>query len=57
MTGAIWEAICALIAGAVGHSLLAPEGTPKDQLTSSNKSGGSVLIAFGILQVMGHVFS
>ncbi|KZT74921.1 general substrate transporter [Daedalea quercina L-15889] len=54
MTGAILEAVCALIAGLVGHFLLAPSGTPTDQLTSTNKMGGNVLIAFAVLHVLGY---
>lgn len=47
------EGVCALIAGLVGHFLLAPPGTPADQLTVRNKQGGDTLIAFAVL----HVFS
>ncbi|KAH7922786.1 general substrate transporter [Leucogyrophana mollusca] len=53
LTGAILEAICAIVAGLVGHFTLAPTGTPKDMLTPRNKSGGDTLIAFAVL----HVFS
>ncbi|OBZ68528.1 Hexose transporter 2 [Grifola frondosa] len=53
LTGAIMEATCALIAGLVGHYTLAPVGTPIDQLTPRNRSGGDTLIAFAVL----HVFS
>jgi len=49
----ILEAVCSLITGLVGHLTLAPAGTPSDQLTSRNKSGGNTLIAFAVL----HVFS
>ncbi|KAH9835852.1 general substrate transporter [Rhodofomes roseus] len=52
MTGAALEAGCALIAGLVGHFLLAPTGTPTDQLTPTNKAGGNVLIAFAVLHVL-----
>jgi MFS transporter, SP family, sugar:H+ symporter len=51
--GAILEAICAIVAGLVGHFTLAPPGTPLDQLSHKNKQGGGVLIAFAVL----HVFS
>ncbi|KAH9937389.1 general substrate transporter [Fomitopsis serialis] len=54
MTGALLEAACALIAALAGHFLLAPSGTPTDQLTSTNKTGGNVLIAFAILHVFGY---
>ena len=50
LVGAVIEAICALIAGLVGHYTLAPTGTPPDQLTHRNKQGGDVLIAFAVLQ-------
>ncbi|TFK56384.1 general substrate transporter [Heliocybe sulcata] len=53
LTGSVLEAICALIAGLVGHFTLAPTGTPPSQLTSRNKQGGDTLIAFAVL----HVFS
>ncbi|CDO77278.1 hypothetical protein BN946_scf184753.g28 [Trametes cinnabarina] len=53
LTGSIMEAICAIVAGLVGHYTLAPPNTPTDQLTTRNKQGGSVLIAFAVL----HVFS
>lgn len=49
--GALAEAPCALIVALVGHFLLAPTGTPDDQLTSQNKQAGSVMIAFAIIQV------
>ncbi|KAI0931199.1 hypothetical protein AcW2_000135 [Taiwanofungus camphoratus] len=51
ITGALFEAACAVIAGFVGHFLLAPSGTPLDQLTPKNKQGGDVLIAFAVLHV------
>ncbi|EPQ60038.1 general substrate transporter [Gloeophyllum trabeum ATCC 11539] len=53
LTGSVLEAICALIAGLVGHYTLAPSGTPASQLTKRNKQGGDTLIAFAVL----HVFS
>ncbi|KAF8899307.1 sugar transporter [Infundibulicybe gibba] len=53
LSGALMEAACSLIAGLVGHYTLAPTGTPKDQLSPRNRSGGDVLIAFAVL----HVFS
>ncbi|KAF5371643.1 hypothetical protein D9758_003573 [Tetrapyrgos nigripes] len=53
LTGSIMEAVCAIIAGLVGHFTLAPTGTPPSQLTPSQKRGGNVLIAFAVL----HVFS
>jgi MFS transporter, SP family, sugar:H+ symporter len=40
-------------AGLVGHFTLAPKGTPSNELTASQKSGGDTLIAFAVL----HVFS
>ena len=53
LTGAIWEAICAIIAGLVGHFTLAPTGTPAADLSQRNKSGGDTLIAFAVLHVFG----
>ena len=49
--GAALEAICAIIAGLVGHYTLAPSGTPQSELTPRNKAGGDVLITFAVLQV------
>ncbi|KAI0275470.1 general substrate transporter [Gloeopeniophorella convolvens] len=51
LTGAVLQAICAVIAAFVGHFLLAPSGTPQSELTSRNKTGGDVLITFAVLQV------
>jgi SP family sugar:H+ symporter-like MFS transporter len=53
LIGAVLEAICALVAGLVGHFTLAPAGTPVAQLTPRNRHGGDTLIAFAVL----HVFS
>lgn len=52
LVGGVGEVICALIAGLCGHFLLAPSGTPEDQLTSSNIRGGQLLVAFAIIQVL-----
>ncbi|VDC04258.1 unnamed protein product [Peniophora sp. CBMAI 1063] len=52
LVGAVLEAICALIAGLVGHYTLAATGTLPENLTKRNKQGGDVLIAFAVLQVM-----
>jgi hypothetical protein len=41
LTGAIWEAVCAIITGLVGH------------FTQRNKSGGDTVIAFAVLHVFG----
>ncbi|CCL98892.1 uncharacterized protein FIBRA_00899 [Fibroporia radiculosa] len=54
MTGALFEAMCALIAGLVGHFLLAPSGTPQADLTPTNKKGGDVLIAFAVMHVFAY---
>ncbi|KAF9558302.1 sugar transporter [Agrocybe pediades] len=51
LTGAILQAICALIAGVVGHTTLASAGARKDQLTARNRQGGDVLIAFAVLHL------
>ncbi|KAE9400944.1 sugar transporter [Gymnopus androsaceus JB14] len=53
LIGAAWQAVCALIAGVSGHFTLAPTGTHQAQLTSRNKQGGDVLIAFAVLHVFG----
>ncbi|KAH8113463.1 sugar transporter [Phellopilus nigrolimitatus] len=55
LTGALMEGICALIAGVVGHVFLPPPGTDISSitLTSKNKQGGDVMIAFAVM----HVFS
>ncbi|KAF8581688.1 general substrate transporter [Ramaria rubella] len=53
LIGAVLQGLCALIAGLVGHFLLAPPGTPLTMLTSRNRQGGDTLIAFAVL----HVFS
>ncbi|KAG9035782.1 hypothetical protein FRB95_010550 [Tulasnella sp. JGI-2019a] len=55
LTGAVWQAVCALIAGLVGHYYV-PVGTDlltKSELTSKNKTGGNILITFGVLHVLG----
>lgn len=49
--GAIAEAICAIIAGLAGHFMLPAPGTPTADLTSRNKTGGGLLIAFAVLQI------
>ncbi|EIW87231.1 general substrate transporter [Coniophora puteana RWD-64-598 SS2] len=49
--GAFFQSFCAIIVALVGHYTLAPEGTPLAQLTSRNRSGGDVVIAFAIIQV------
>ncbi|EGO05363.1 hypothetical protein SERLA73DRAFT_101147 [Serpula lacrymans var. lacrymans S7.3] len=54
LLGAFLQAICAIIAGLVGHYTLAATGTPLSELTPRNKSGGDVLIAFAVLQVFSY---
>ena len=51
LTGSLWEAVCALVVGLVGHFTLAPTGTPIADLTQRNKRGGEVVIAFAVLHV------
>ncbi|KAJ7292647.1 general substrate transporter [Mycena rebaudengoi] len=51
LTGALLQAGCAIIAGLVGHFTLAPAGTDKALLTSRNKQGGDLMIAFAVLHV------
>ena len=51
LTGSLWEAVCALVVGLVGHFTLAPTGTPVEDLTQLNKRGGEVVIAFAVLHV------
>lgn len=53
LIGALWQAVCALIAGLSGHFLLNKPGTPASELTSRNKQGGDVLIAFAVFQLIG----
>ncbi|KAM0786300.1 hypothetical protein ACM66B_001778 [Microbotryomycetes sp. NB124-2] len=51
LIGSVTEAICALIAGLVGHFLAGPKGATADELTSQQRMGSQVVIAFVILQV------
>ncbi|KZT53630.1 general substrate transporter [Calocera cornea HHB12733] len=51
LIGAVWQAICAIIVGLVGHFTLAPDNTPLDQLTPRNQAGGKAFIAFAIIHV------
>jgi len=52
LLGAVLQAICALIAGLVGHYTLATQDQLNSgQLTQRNKSGGDTLIAFAVLHV------
>ncbi|KAG7099954.1 hypothetical protein E1B28_001747 [Marasmius oreades] len=46
LTGAVLEALCSLIAGLVGHFLLASSNP------DTNKRGGDVLVAFAVLHVL-----
>ncbi len=52
LIGCVGEIICAVIAGLAGHFMLAPDGTPADQITKRNIQGGQLLVAFAILQIM-----
>ncbi|KAG1742746.1 general substrate transporter [Suillus paluster] len=51
LLGALLQAVCAIIVAFVGHSTLAPSGTPTSELTARNRAGGDVVIAFAVLQV------
>lgn len=51
LLGASGQAICALIVAVVGHTTLAPTGTPTSALTARNRAGGDVVITFAIFQV------
>ncbi|KAG2136543.1 general substrate transporter [Suillus bovinus] len=51
LLGACAQAVCALIVAVVGHTTLAPTGTPISALTARNRAGGDVVIAFAIFQV------
>jgi MFS family permease len=51
LIGALLEAVCALVAGLVGHFTLAPAGTATALLTAKNKRGGETLITFAVLHV------
>ncbi|GAA6033134.1 hypothetical protein JCM8097_002960 [Rhodosporidiobolus ruineniae] len=44
--GTLAEAVCAIVAGLVGHFMLASKGTPDSEITQTNKTGGAVVIAF-----------
>lgn len=35
-----------------GHFMLAAEGTPVEELTKRNTTGGQLLVAFAILQIL-----
>jgi MFS family permease len=50
--GCVGEISCAMIAAFAGHFMLAPAGTPADQLTQRNIVGGQLLVAFGVLQIV-----
>jgi hypothetical protein len=49
--GSIGEIICAVIAAAAGHTMLASADTPASEYTSRNTTGGQILVAFAIIQV------
>ncbi|KAG2115382.1 general substrate transporter [Suillus cothurnatus] len=51
LLGASTQAVCALIVAVVGHTILAPTGTPTSALTARNRAGGNVVITFAIFQV------
>ncbi|KAG2035648.1 general substrate transporter [Suillus americanus] len=51
LLGAAGQAVCALIVALVGHSTLAPTGTPTSALTARNRAGGDVVITFAVFQV------
>ncbi|KAG1830873.1 general substrate transporter [Suillus variegatus] len=51
LLGAAAQAVCALIVAVVGHTTLAPTGTPTSALTARNRAGGDVVIAFAVFQV------
>ncbi|KIY65663.1 general substrate transporter [Cylindrobasidium torrendii FP15055 ss-10] len=53
LVGSVLEGVCSLIAGFVGHFTLAPKGTPRSELTPTNRRGGDIIITFAVL----HVFS
>ncbi|KAG1886188.1 general substrate transporter [Suillus subluteus] len=51
LLGAAGQAVCALIVALVGHTTLAPTGTPTSALTARNRAGGDVVITFAVFQV------
>lgn len=51
LTGAVLQAICAIIAGLVGHFTLDPPGTPTSLLSQRSKQGGDTMIAFAVMHV------
>ncbi|KAN0066375.1 hypothetical protein ACQY0O_000469 [Thecaphora frezii] len=52
LIGAALEASCAFIVAFVGRYAVAPNGTPKDLITSSQKQAGNAFITFAIFHVM-----
>ncbi|KAG2099885.1 uncharacterized protein F5147DRAFT_711408 [Suillus discolor] len=51
LLGASAQAVCALIVAVVGHTTLAPTGTPTSALTGRNRAGGNIVITFAVFQV------
>ena len=51
LSGALLEAICAFIVAFLGRYALAPDGTPAEQITGSEKQAGNAFIAFAVLHV------
>ncbi|GAA5860108.1 hypothetical protein JCM8547_009180 [Rhodosporidiobolus lusitaniae] len=51
MSGAAGQAMCAVVVAIVGKIMLAPSGTPVDQLTEKNKTGGAIVVAFALLHL------
>lgn len=48
--GSIGEIVCAVIAAAAGHTMLASADTPASEYTKRNTTGGQILVAFAIIQ-------
>ncbi|GAA6007301.1 hypothetical protein JCM10207_001577 [Rhodosporidiobolus poonsookiae] len=51
LTGAAGQSACALVAALVGHFMLAPQGTPESEITSTNRTGGAVVVTFAFLHL------
>ncbi|GAA5869800.1 hypothetical protein JCM8547_005847 [Rhodosporidiobolus lusitaniae] len=51
MFGAAGQGACAIVVAVVGRIMLAPDGTPEDQFTQKNRTGGAVVVAFALIHL------